>query len=101
MDKSEFFRGEMKSFEIQHVKADGKNSRVITIEMRSNGKDVVLIFNGVLETKDICFSSFEEILVRVTDLSDRGWEGQSIAVGELIDQNFSFYCDNFIVKWSN
>lgn len=98
MNESDIFRGEMESFEIRHAKVDGEYSRIITVKMLSNGKEIALVFKGIYDTGDISFSSFGEIMVRVTDLSDRDWDGQSISVGEIIDQSFQFYCDEFVVK---
>lgn len=98
MNESDIFSGEMESFEIHHTKVDDKYSRVITVKMRSKGKESALVFKGVYDTGDISFSSFGEIMVRVTDLSDRGWDGLSISVEEIIDQSFLFYCDEFVAK---
>ena len=87
-----YFEVKWNLLKIRHAKVDGEYSRIITVKMLSNGKEIALVFKRIYDTGDISFSSFGEIMVRVTDLSDRGWDGQSISVGEIIDQSFQFYC---------
>jgi len=95
MSTSQAFKGHITSFCIHEVAVDDMHLRTVVIRVSSGTKTTRLVFEGVYSLKDVCFNVFGSSIVTVEDLSDRGWEGQSYRVNELIGDRFSFYSNSF------
>lgn len=90
------YSGQIISFEVTQGKDFDVFVRNAVIGVETAGGLVTLEFYNLSEVK-ASFSFHRCSDVKVSDLRGNGWEGQTISVEEIGDNEFSFFCDSYTV----